>query len=201
VARGGCRNPIGLLFADRWKSVGQEDHDWQPVFRHGRSENRVQRARDIGPAFGLERIDLNEALRGVAALIQPRTRIQGTRLVTELDPAVPAVLGSRVQLEQVVVNLMNNGLDAIDRGGVLTLRSRKDDAGVLVEVVDTGTGIPPEIRQRIFEPFFTTKPVGKGTGLGLSISWEIVRQHGGTIGLQSDVGRGTTMQVRLPRAA
>ncbi|MBK7858930.1 MAG: hypothetical protein IPJ65_09995 [Archangiaceae bacterium] len=149
----------------------------------------------------IEEFDLNVALRSVAALVEPRAKVQGVTLHTELAVEVLAYTGSRMQLEQVVLNLANNAIDAMEHGGSLTLRTARSGGEVSIQVEDTGSGIAPELRDRIFEPFFTTKPVGKGTGLGLSISWEIIRQHGGTIDLVSELGRGTTMSVRLPPAA
>jgi two-component system cell cycle sensor histidine kinase/response regulator CckA len=118
------------------------------------------------------------------------------------------------QLEQVLINLCVNARDAMPDGGVITLRTRNlkaDEAAdfnysdlpnedlVLVEVADNGTGIPPEIMDKIFEPFFTTKEVGKGTGLGLAMVYGIINQSGGHIHPESEVGKGTTFRIFLPR--
>jgi two-component system cell cycle sensor histidine kinase/response regulator CckA len=118
------------------------------------------------------------------------------------------------QFEQVLINLCVNARDAMPEGGTLTLRTRNLTAAetaafnysfmphedmVLVEVSDTGTGIAPEIMDKIFEPFFTTKEVGKGTGLGLAMVYGIVKQSGGYIQPESEVGKGTTFRVFLPR--
>ncbi len=120
------------------------------------------------------------------------------------------------QLEQVIVNLAVNARDAMPQGGKVTIATRNVGAGeklafktmgmpaadyVLIEVTDTGTGIPPEIIENIFEPFFTTKPVGQGTGLGLSTVYGIVKQTGGFVYCSSEVGRGTTFHILLPRHA
>ncbi len=99
---------------------------------------------------------------------------------------------------QVFGNLGKNAVDAMPRGGTLTVRARLASGRVLIDVTDTGTGIPEEIRERVFEPFFTTKEVGKGTGLGLSICQRIVERLGGALTIESDVGRGTTVSVDLP---
>ncbi len=104
------------------------------------------------------------------------------------------------QLNQVFMNLLVNAGHAIDTAGEVRLRIRHDGDWVVVEIADSGCGIPPEVMGRIFEPFFTTKPVGKGTGLGLSISYGIVKKHGGRIEVDSQPGQGTTFRVVLPVA-
>lgn len=112
---------------------------------------------------------------------------------------IPAVICSPSQINQVFLNLVTNAAQAMEGAqGRITLGSRAEDGGVVVEVSDTGKGIAPENLQKIFDPFFSTKEIGKGTGLGLSISYKIVQQHGGRIGVESTVGRGTTFRVWLP---
>jgi len=101
-------------------------------------------------------------------------------------------------LNQALMNLIANAIDAIEEEGTITVASRTVDAALAITVTDTGPGIPPAIRQRIFEPFFTTKPVGKGTGLGLSITYSIAEEHGGTLGVESPPGGGTCMKLTLP---
>jgi signal transduction histidine kinase len=94
---------------------------------------------------------------------------------------------------------LENAVDACDRGGTVTARTRVEGGSeVVVEVQDTGCGIAAEHQARLFEPFFTTKPVGQGTGLGLSVSFGIIRDHGGRIEVESAVGKGSTFRVRLP---
>jgi len=125
-------------------------------------------------------------------------------LRTDLSP-VPAVLANETRLGQVFVNLLVNAAQAIAEGAAarneVRVVSRTDDAGrAVVEVHDTGSGIPPEIMGRLFDPFFTTKPVGEGTGLGLSICHGIVASLGGELTVESEVGRGSTFRVTLPPA-
>jgi two-component system, NtrC family, sensor kinase len=145
-----------------------------------------------------ESIDMNELVRSTGVLLQPRARTQNVELLLDLGEAC-TLQGNNTQIQQVIVNLGTNAMDAMDSGGTLTLRTRQDGAAhVRVEVADTGVGIPDEIRSRIFEPFFTTKDVGKGTGLGLSLVYEIVQQHGGRIDATNPGESGTTMVVRLP---
>ena len=102
------------------------------------------------------------------------------------------------KLNQVVMNLLVNAAQAIESRGHITLTTRTDDRYAEVTVADTGSGIPPEIQGRIFDPFFTTKDVGQGTGLGLNVAYNVMQQHGGTIAVESEVGRGTTFRLRLP---
>jgi signal transduction histidine kinase len=97
------------------------------------------------------------------------------------------------------VNLLINAAQAIEGNGRITVRTGQDEESVWVEVEDTGKGIRPEHRDRIFDPFFTTKPVGTGTGLGLSISYGIVRKQGGRIDVHTEVGKGSTFRVVLPK--
>ncbi len=104
------------------------------------------------------------------------------------------------QLNQVFMNLLVNASHAIETAGEVRLRTWHEDGWVVVEIADSGCGIPVEVMDRIFEPFFTTKPVGKGTGLGLSISYGIVKKHGGRIEVESQPGQGTTFRVVLPVA-
>jgi signal transduction histidine kinase len=116
----------------------------------------------------------------------------------------PDVVASTGQIEQVIVNLVTNAVKASPPGekGRVIVRVRGGDGRVVIEVVDHGVGIPPDILQHIFDPFFTTRPTGdgRGTGLGLAISHAIVTAHGGTITVESEVGKGSTFRVELPAA-
>jgi hypothetical protein len=132
---------------------------------------------------------------------------------TSMEPAPPAVLADETQIQQVLMNLVTNGAQAMPDGGVLTIsvaafevtpEFAESHAGpspgrhARIAVSDTGTGMSPEVAERAFEPFFTTKPAGVGTGLGLSVVHGIVRSHGGVVEIESEVGRGTTVTVYLP---
>jgi len=118
-------------------------------------------------------------------------------LVREFSP-LPKVTCRPGEIEQVFINLLVNAAQAIPERGRVTVSAAQEGDEAVVRVRDTGTGIPPEVRKRLFEPFFTTKPVGKGTGLGLHVAYKIVRAHGGKIEVESEVGRGTLVTVRLP---
>ena len=125
---------------------------------------------------------------------------EGTRvhLHRELGHELPPLLADRHMLEQVLMNLILNAVQAIRGEGVVTVRSGHDGPWCTIEVEDTGSGIPPDVLPKIFDPFFTTKGQGEGTGLGLSVSLGIVERHGGEIAVKSQVGHGTTFIVRLP---
>jgi signal transduction histidine kinase len=101
-------------------------------------------------------------------------------------------------IEQVLMNLILNAVQAIRGDGMVTVRSRKDEAACVIEVADTGCGIAADVLPKIFDPFFTTKGQGEGTGLGLSVSLGIVQRHGGEIQVRSQIGKGTLFTVRLP---
>jgi signal transduction histidine kinase len=145
-------------------------------------------------------VDLNAAVASTVNIIRGQARGRGVELETELAPSLPHIICQASKINQVVLNLISNGIDACDRGGRVTVRTRAagEPAGVEVEVSDTGKGIEPAVRDRIFDPFFTTKPQGQGVGLGLSISHGIVSEHGGTIAVDSAPGQGARFVVRLP---
>jgi signal transduction histidine kinase len=150
-------------------------------------------ARDTRTA---EVVDLNICLEEMASLAQ-REMGSRVRVVKRLRP-VPPVRCFRGQMNQVFLNLLKNAGEAIEKKGTVTLRTRRKNGHILIEVSDTGRGMPEEIRKKLFEPFFTTKPVGQGMGLGLSISAMIVHNHGGQISVKSRVGRGSVFRVELP---
>ena len=153
------------------------------------------------PELALRPLAPGELLEGLAELVRPSLVGRGIDLLIEVDPGLPAVGADRVQLEQALLNLVSNAVDAMPEGGRLSLAARPDGDGVALVVADSGAGIPLEDLSRVFEPLYTTKPPGKGTGLGLPILREIVEAHGGTARLESRAGEGTTAVVRLPPAA
>jgi signal transduction histidine kinase len=147
---------------------------------------------------GFDDFDLALAVEGTLSMIEAQARVQGVTIVRELEAGLLAS-GDRGQIQQVVMNLCTNAVDAMPDGGRLTIRSRKLKGGrVLLEVEDQGPGIPEEIRGRIFDPFFTTKELGKGTGLGLSLVHEIIVRHKGAIEAAFPSGKGSLFRVTLP---
>ncbi|HEY7117570.1 MAG TPA: ATP-binding protein [Tepidisphaeraceae bacterium] len=148
----------------------------------------------------LEEVDVNAGIESTLNIIQGHAKRRNVQLASELAP-LPRVTCYPAKVNQVVMNLVGNAIDASRDGGTVSVRTRADDTHVTIEVADTGSGIPPAIRKKIFDPFFTTKPQGEGTGLGLSISYGIVRDHGGEIEVDSEEGRGSTFRVKLPLRA
>ena len=139
---------------------------------------------------------LNEVVEKTLELLQPELDNRGLQVKTRLVRDLPSAPIDPTQIQQVLVNLIKNAMQAMTRGGVLSLLTGEGSDGVWVSVGDTGGGIPQEQVNRIFEPFYTTKK--KGSGLGLMIVQRIVRSHGGRIELESHVGRGTTFRIWLP---
>ncbi len=172
----------------------------------------AQRVRDIvcdlrtfsrGQDEKLTLVDVRQVLDSSVRMAAVQIR---QRAMIEKDYAdVPAVLANESRLGQVFLNLVVNAAQAMPEGAPsdnrIELVTRNDDGYVVVEIADSGTGIPPEVMARIFEPFYTTKPSGQGTGLGLSICRRIVESLGGEISVKSEVGTGTRFTVRLPSAA
>ncbi|HEY9404924.1 MAG TPA: response regulator [Pyrinomonadaceae bacterium] len=143
-------------------------------------------------------VELGELLAAAARLLRHQKRSRNVEIEVDAPAEVAAVSGDAGQLQQAVIILAENAIDAMPQGGALVLRARNEGAGVRVEVCDTGVGIPQENLARIFDPFFTTKEVGQGTGLGLAVCYGIVTEHGGRVTVDSVVGRGTTFTLVLP---
>jgi PAS domain S-box-containing protein len=206
-------NPLGVIlgFAQALEeSVQRDDPMALPVRSIAREARRckglVQSLLTFSRRSGrpAQPLDLNATIQVALQLVQAQSKIREVEVRTVLAPDLPAVLGDAGQLQQVIVNLANNALDATAArpGGRLTVRTaRADGEWVVIEVEDTGVGIPPHLTSRIFDPFFTSKDVGKGTGLGLTLVYEIVQHHEGRIEVDSTEGVGTRMSVFLPARA
>ena len=154
----------------------------------------LQAIRPTEPKLALA--SLNDVLRETLELLRPELNNRGLNISEKLADRLPKSPIDSGQIKQTLVNLIKNAMQAMGRGGKLTLQTGESSDGVWVSVRDTGGGIPQEQLNRIFEPFFTTKE--KGTGLGLMIVQRIVRDHGGRIELESNVGEGTMFRVWLP---
>jgi two-component system NtrC family sensor kinase len=145
-------------------------------------------------------VDLNKVVRETLALMEHQlTKTQVTVTLT-FDDKLPRIKGSPGKLQQVFLNLFLNARDAMEKGGALVVQTSAHDGHVLVTVADSGAGIARENLEKIFDPFFTTKGAKKGTGLGLSVSYGIVREHGGNIEVQSEIGSGTRFELSFPEA-
>ncbi len=190
--------------------------------------NMMNSSVERGAALVKQVLSLAREGSGAASLVQPKHILREVASIaretfprnitvrTDYPPALRTIAGDPTELTQVLLNLCVNARDAMPHGGTLTMAARdmpaeevarlhpaqpmsgESEHYVLLEVTDTGTGIPPELRERIFEPFFTTKPQGKGTGLGLATVVSIVNKRGGFIALDSEVGRGTTFRLCFP---
>ncbi len=172
-----------------------------------RSKEHVQRCANITKKllqFGrkrettLEFTRLAPRLKEITDLMQRHANANGVKITARIEENLPEVLLDPVELEQVLVNLINNSIDALPNGGDIFVKAYKEDGRVCLDVADNGKGIEPEIMERIFEPFFTTKPVGKGTGLGLSICYGLVHSWGGRLQAESVPGKGTVIHIYLP---
>jgi signal transduction histidine kinase len=145
-----------------------------------------------------ERIDVNEILREMTVLLGDTADRHAISIRTELDPGLPRMTADRIQLQQVLMNLMLNGIEAMrETGGELTIASKRIEHGqLLISVSDSGIGLPDDKAEGIFDAFFTTKP--QGTGMGLSISRRIIESHGGRLWASPNTGRGANFQFTLP---
>jgi len=168
----------------------------------GRMRNLIANLPQFGRSSQSKKsiLDVREEIERTIDLILYDPRKHYIVVVREFASNVPPVRADRQQLQQLFLNLFINAKDAMPQGGRLTVRVETSLAlkQIIIEVADTGVGIPHEILPRVLEPFFTTKPEGKGAGLGLAICRRIVQEHHGTLNITSEVGTGTTVRIMLP---
>lgn len=149
-------------------------------------------------------INVNALIGETLVLLNPILQQNGVQVTTTLAESLPLVRGDDASLQRVLINVIDNAVDATREGGLLKIVTRASTSletktpGIIIEIMDTGAGIPPEFLPKIFDLFVTTKPPGKGTGLGLVVCQEIVKAHGGTIDIVSQVGQGTSVRIFLP---
>jgi len=202
-------NPLTgvLAFADMLREKEnmdeQDRQDLDLIVRETKRAREIVRgllefARETPSAKTL--LNVNDVVRQTTRLLGKREAFQNTFIVEDLSEDLPPVNADKNQIQQVLVNLALNGCEAMPEGGTLMISSRYEHGRVVVKVTDTGCGIQKAHLDQVFEPFFTTKPVGKGTGLGLSVSYGILRQHGGTLEVESEEGKGCTFTMTLPSA-
>jgi two-component system, NtrC family, sensor kinase len=143
-------------------------------------------------------IDVADLIKSSANLIAHQKRGSDINIKFEMDESLPQINADHGQIQQAIIALATNAIDAMPRGGTLTFRAKAQNNRVTIEIQDSGIGIAPENLSKVFEPFFTTKEVGKGTGLGLAVCYGIITEHGGRLAVRSNVGVGTTFTIFLP---
>jgi two-component system NtrC family sensor kinase len=143
-------------------------------------------------------VNINHVAAAAQAMALHKTGTKTISMANKLDRSMPQINSDLNIIDQILLNIYNNAIDAIELEGVITTVTAQDGNHVSVSISDTGTGIPPDIMPKIFDPFFTTKPVGKGTGLGLSLCHQLVERLKGKIRVESEMGRGTVFTVTLP---
>lgn len=145
-----------------------------------------------------EEVEIRLLLEKVVELLDAQGVLKHLDVAVEIEPALPQVHADPHQLEQLLINLMMNARDAMPEGGKLRLKGKRSGAEVVIEVIDSGHGMPAELLERVFDPFFTTKEPGKGTGLGLAIAARIAESCGGRLGVRSELGKGSCFSLTLP---
>ena len=191
----------------RWMDSAASDDDLRGALKDLVADSRragqiVRRTREMFANRSVSRAptDLNGVIRNVVELVRTRLRDASVQLELELDDSLPEIEADKVQVQQVVMNLVLNAVDAMleaqTRPRILSMQSRASDSGVLVHVRDTGSGLSAPAAEQVFEPFYTTKT--DGIGIGLAISRSIVEAHGGSIWASAEAGRGATFSFTLP---
>ncbi len=143
-------------------------------------------------------VKIDELIEGILLMMEKQMRELNIHVETSFDPSIPEIMASTNQMRQVMLNIFKNAKEAMPKGGTLSVRTSKEDNRLMIQIQDTGIGIPEEIRAKIFEAFFTTKQKVKGVGLGLSVCYGIIKDHGGDIKVESEEGKGTTFAISLP---
>ena len=205
-------NNIGLFLGNIMDHVEANQVEPERILRDLRNAmQQVRKAttiishlRTFGRAAPVSRepLSINDVITQAVSLVQEQLRLHQVQVRLNLAPANPLVCGSAIQLEQVFINLLTNARDAVSKAPAkqIVVQSTVDDHHVTMIVQDSGPGIPPGLEQRIFDPFFSTKDVGAGTGLGLSITYGILKDHHGSIAVESPDGEGARFVVELPLA-
>jgi signal transduction histidine kinase len=208
------RQPIAAAMANaqaslRWLNREQPDLDGarrsaEAIIKdEARAADIIDRLRSLYKKASprREQVDVDEIIGEMVLLLRSEANEYAVSIGTDLAADLPKITADRVQMQQVLMNLMLNGIEAMkETGGVLTVKTERDEGGqVLISVSDTGVGLPSEKADEIFNAFFTTKP--QGSGMGLAISRSIVESHGGRLWASSNDGRGTTFHFTLPTGA
>lgn len=151
-------------------------------------------------AAAMEKLDIINLVEEAASLVANQLRVSNINLKMDIPNAPFFVNGNKSKLEEIFVNIMINAVHAMKNSGLLTISAKpgKEHKNIIIDISDTGCGIPEKDMKNIFEPFFTTKPSGEGTGLGLSVAHSLVMKHNGDLSVQSKLGEGTTFTIKLP---
>ena len=158
--------------------------------------NMLGYARRMEPR--MEDVDVNQTVNQTVDILENFARGNNIDIQTDLAENLPIIAGDQAQLQQVILNLMNNAIDAIGKDGTISIRSGAGKSEIRITIADTGPGIPESMQKKVFDPFYTTKSTGKGTGLGLWISYSIIEKMGGKLALQSKEGQGAAFTITLP---
>jgi len=204
------RNPLhGLLnsVSHLRKRLGAEDQEAGEILEWmseglTRMETTTRRLLTLTREAPLQKqeVKLAEVVEEALTLVGQHLQGDGPALEYSLTD-LPSLMVDPDRMSEVVVNLLDNAVDACAEEGAINVRTRPGKSGgaqQILEVEDTGPGIPQDIQEKVFDPFFTTKAIGEGSGLGLAIAWRVVNEHGGDVEIQSDEGRGTLIRVTLP---
>ncbi len=157
-----------------------------------------------GSPRAFQRVDIKKLIVDTLELLKPTFQQHGVAVTSGLPESLPPVWGDGASLQRVLINLIDNAVDAMEKGGSLKVAARgavaekNGPSGVIMEIMDTGVGIPPELLPRIFDLLITTKGPDKGTGLGLAVCQEIIKGHRGSIEVTSQMGEGTCVRIFLP---
>ncbi len=145
-----------------------------------------------------EKIDINQAIEEMLSLIEAGTKVKNIDIIKEYGSGIPGIIANKNQIQQIIVNLCNNAIDAMPDGGKIKISTLKIEDRIELKISDSGKGMTRETMRHIFEPFFTTKEAGKGTGLGLSLCYDIIKKHNGTVQVESVLKQGTVFTIKLP---
>ena len=199
-------NPLTIILGYA-QTIMKETKEGNPLYKPLKSiENAAVRCKKIVSdllAFSRtekadkENIDINDAIDQAITLVQAWSKVKDVKVIKTYG-RLPHIATNKNQIQQVIVNLCNNAVDAMPEGGTITITTKQVENFIEITVADTGKGMSEEVKHHIFEPFFTTKDVGKGTGLGLSLCHGIITKNNGTIEINSEPGKGTNIIIKLP---
>ncbi|HEX3043519.1 MAG TPA: ATP-binding protein [Bacillota bacterium] len=210
-------NPLGVILGFA-QSIAKRIQEDAPLYHPLKSIEReaIRCKKLVGDLLTFSRtgktkaeiVDINTVIDETLSLIEIQAKVKNIEIIKEYGSSLPQITANKNQLQQVIMNLCNNAIDAIEakhkidgmlaEGGVITICAGVNENQIEIDISDTGHGMTEEVKKHIFEPFYTTKEIGKGTGLGLSLCYEIIRKHKGVIEAESEVGKFSTFKIKLP---